>query len=91
MFRGQACSRPWIMARTLAAAAVLIGSTGVHVAFGQAAPTPPPAAPTTPTKPGETDIGRVSTGPGQGEPAPAVPSATTTRDAAIECASTSPW
>jgi TonB-dependent receptor len=74
------------MARTVAVAGVLIASTQVHVAFGQAAPTPPPATPppTSPTQPGETDIGRVSTGPGQGEAAPAVPSATTTRDAAIE-------
>jgi TonB-dependent receptor len=74
------------MVRTLAIAGVLLGPTGVPVAFGQAAPTPPPAMPppTSPTPPGETDIGRVSTGPGQGEPAPVVPSATTTRGAAIE-------
>ena len=86
MFRGQACSRPWMMARTVAVAAVLLASIDSRVAFGQAAPAPgqPTPPPGTPTQPGETDIGRVSTGPGQGEPAPAAPSATTTRDAAIE-------
>ena len=86
MFRGQACSRPRIMAVTFAVAAVLIALIDSKVAFGQATPAPGQATPppSTPGQPGETDIGRVSTGPGQGEPAPAVPSATTTRDAAIE-------
>jgi outer membrane receptor for ferrienterochelin and colicin len=37
-----------------------------------------------PQQPTETDIGRVTTGPGQGENQTVVPSATTTRAAAIE-------
>ena len=55
---------------------------GAHLACGQ---TTPPEAPPPPTKPEtETNIGRVTTAPGQGENETVVPSATTTREGALE-------
>jgi TonB-dependent receptor len=76
------------LARGLVRAAGAVALVGVQVAYGQAQPgAAQPAAQSTPPGQGtETDIGKVSTGPGQLEnvhPQPA-PSATTTRQAALE-------
>jgi TonB-dependent receptor len=63
---------------------ILLASTA-QFAWGQAAtPTPPPQTGTQAPQQTETDIGRVTTAPGQTENATVVPSATTTRDAALE-------
>jgi TonB-dependent receptor len=52
--------------------------------FAWSQATPPQQATTPPQQPTETDIGRVTTGAGQGENETVVPSATTTRAAALE-------
>ena len=77
--------------RRAAGVLALVALAGMHVAHGQASSSSetdnPPPQPQPGRKPGqsETDIGRVSTGPGQGERVQQVtPSATTDRAAAID-------
>ncbi|MBV8404352.1 MAG: TonB-dependent receptor [Gammaproteobacteria bacterium] len=65
------------MSRVVAVSGVLLVLVP-QFARTQATPAPAPPPPT------ETDIGRVTTGPGQGENETVVPSATTTRAAALE-------
>jgi TonB-dependent receptor len=76
MLRELFCRRRTGTARAVAMTSTLL-AIATQFAWGQATtPAQPPPQPT------ETDIGRVTTGPGQGETV--VPSATTTRDAALE-------
>ena len=64
--------------RTALEVSILLALSGT-LAQGQTVQQPPPQPPPT-----ETDIGRVSTGPGQVAPETVTPSATTTRAAAVE-------
>jgi TonB-dependent receptor len=75
------------MARAAAGLGVVLALTAVQTAHGQGASPPAESPPQSgkATQPSETDIGRVSTGPGQGQNVRApVPSATTDRPAALE-------
>src|SRR5215469_14197650 len=64
-------------ARAVAMSSVLLAST-TQFAWGQA------TTPTQPPQQTETNIGRVTTAPGEGENVTVEPSATTTREAALE-------
>jgi TonB-dependent receptor len=79
MLRGLFCCRGKGTARAVAVSGILLVST-TQFAWGQATtPAQPPPPPPT-----ETNIGRVTTAPGEGENVTVVPSATTTRAAAVE-------
>jgi TonB-dependent receptor len=77
MLCGLFCWRGTGTACVIAVSSLLLAFS-TEFAWGQATTPAPPPQPT------ETDIGRVTTAPGQGENVTVVPSATTTRAAAIE-------
>ena len=85
MLRGPFCCRGKGTACAVAVSGMLLASV-TRFAWGQATtpaqPPPQPAQP--PPQSTETNIGRVTTAPGEGENVTVVPSATTTRAAALE-------
>src|SRR6516165_6786385 len=86
MSRALFCCRGKGTARAVAVSGILLVSA-TRFAWGQAttpAQPPPPQPAQPPPQPTETNIGRVTTAPGEGENVTVVPSATTTRAAALE-------